>query len=43
MAKGDFTSIVEEHNKVWSILNGTIGKAEDPNVPAVAEAKDSLK
>lgn len=40
--KGDFSTIVDDHNMVWKILKGTIGKANEPNVPAVAEAKDSL-
>jgi hypothetical protein len=41
--KGDFTNIVDVHNMVWKILKGTIGKANEPNVSAVAEAEDSLK
>jgi hypothetical protein len=39
----DFTNIVADHNLVWKILEGTIGKADEPNVPAVAEAKEILK
>ena len=41
--KGNFVNIVDDHNMVWKILEGTIGKADEPNIPAVAEAKQELK
>jgi len=41
--KGNFANIVDDHNIVWKILEGTIGKADEPNIPAVAEAKQALK
>jgi len=41
--KGNFVNIVDDHNMVWKILEGTIGRADKPNIPAVAEAKETLK
>jgi len=41
--KGDFANIVYDHNMVWKILEGTVGRADEPNIEAVAEAKATLK
>lgn len=40
---GDFANIVNDHNMVWKILKGTVGKANEPNIQAVAQAKETLK
>ncbi|MCJ7689697.1 MAG: DUF6241 domain-containing protein [Clostridiaceae bacterium] len=40
---GNFDNVVKDHNKVWKILDGTVGRASDENVSAVAEAKQNLK
>jgi len=41
--KGDFTNIQHDHNEVWNMLDGTIGKATGVNEEAVAEAVSALK
>lgn len=41
--KGDFTNIVNDHNTVWVLLDGTIGRANEANVPAVAKAIETMK
>ncbi|MEK6264017.1 MAG: DUF6241 domain-containing protein [Clostridium sp.] len=40
---GNFDNVVLDHNIVWGILDGTVGKANEVNVAAVAEAKEYLK
>jgi hypothetical protein len=40
---GNFDNVVLDHNIVWGILDGTVGKANEVNVAAVAEAKKYLK
>lgn len=40
---GDFANIVYDHNTVWKMLDGTIGRADEPNIEAVAQAKAALK
>ena len=40
---GNFDNVVQDHNIVWGILDGTVGRANEVNVAAVAEAKEYLK
>jgi hypothetical protein len=40
---GNFDNVVLDHNIVWGILDGTVGRANEVNVAAVAEAKEYLK
>jgi Family of unknown function (DUF6241) len=39
---GDFTSAVDDHNKVWKLLDGTIGKAISVNEDGVKETIATL-
>lgn len=39
---GDFSTAVEDHNKVWKLLGGTIGKAASVNEDAVKETIASM-
>lgn len=39
---GDFSSAVEDHNKVWKLLDGTVGKAISLNEDAVKETIATL-
>jgi hypothetical protein len=39
---GDFSSAVDDHNKVWALLDGTIGKAVSVNEDAVKETIATL-
>ena len=41
--KCDFSNIVEDHNVVWKMLGGTIGKASKPDIEAVARAVENSK
>ncbi|MGK0466720.1 DUF6241 domain-containing protein [Clostridium sp.] len=41
--RGYFDNVVQDHNIVWGILDGTVGKASEENIVAVAEAKEYLK
>jgi hypothetical protein len=39
---GDFSSAVDDHNKVWKLLDGTVGKAVSLNEDAVKETIATL-
>lgn len=41
--KGDFSNIVEDHNYLWDMLRGTIGKAYGQNIEAVEKAEKEFK
>jgi hypothetical protein len=41
--KSDFSSIVDDHNFVWDMLGGTVGRAEKPDYDAIDKAKKRLK
>jgi len=41
--RGDFDNVVQDHNILWGILDGTVGKASEKNIVAVAEAKEYFK
>lgn len=43
LIEGDFTNIQHDHNEVWNMLDGSIGKATGVNEEAVAEAVSALK
>ncbi|MBK5240649.1 DUF6241 domain-containing protein [Clostridium sp.] len=40
---GKFDNVVQAHNKVWGILDGTVGRANGENLEAITEAKENLK
>ena len=40
---GNFDNVVKDHNIIWGILDGTVGRANEVNVAAVAEAKEYMK
>lgn len=40
---GNFDNVVIDHNIVWGILDGTVGRANEKNVAAVVEAKECMK
>lgn len=39
---GDFSTAVEDHNKVWKLLGGTVGKAANVNEEGVKETLANL-
>ncbi|MBP1745347.1 MAG: hypothetical protein H6Q58_2325 [Firmicutes bacterium] len=41
--QGDFSQIVDDHNFVWDLLGGTVGRASSADSGAVAEAVEELK
>lgn len=41
--KRDFNNIINDHNTVWILLDGTIGRAKEADEPAIAKAVESLK
>jgi hypothetical protein len=41
--KGNFSKIVTDHNVVWAILDGTVGRATEPDYAAIAQAKERLR
>jgi hypothetical protein len=41
--QGDFSQIVDDHNFVWDLLGGTVGRAKSADSEKVAEAVAELK
>ena len=41
--QGDFSQIVDDHNYVWDLLGGTVGRAKSANGKAVTDAIANLK